>query len=79
MFPQKFMVPANTPVFEVPPRIDGTHQYMPHQRMKNIATQSKPIALLGSLAYATASMHRGDPMPVSHGSEYRNPCGSDLW
>ncbi|MNC80907.1 hypothetical protein D3C75_1338520 [compost metagenome] len=46
MLPQKFMVPASTPVFEVPPRIDGMHQYMPHQRMKNIATHSRPIAWL---------------------------------
>ncbi|MNT29219.1 hypothetical protein D3C72_1649490 [compost metagenome] len=48
MLPQKFMVPPSTPLRSGPPTMAGRLQYMPQNRMKNIATHSSNTTLAES-------------------------------
>ncbi|MNE44224.1 hypothetical protein D3C80_1384420 [compost metagenome] len=57
MLPQKFMLPPSTPALDLPPRMAGRHQYIPHQRMKNSATHSSAMTRAASGVYATSRMH----------------------
>src|SRR3954447_26542257 len=53
MLPPRFMQPPSKPARSRPARIEGTAQYMPHQRRKNRVVDSSAITTTGSVTYAT--------------------------
>src|SRR5437868_9105142 len=62
MLPPRFITPPRKPTLLREPRIDGMHQYRPHQRRKNSVDDSSATTMTGSLTYATEKI---DPVATT--------------